>query len=102
MSQESSVANWKFLTSHGRVLLCIVDDPGLRLREMALRLGITERHVYGIIRDLERGGYITKERIGRRIRYHVHDRISLPEALRRDRTIGAVLGVLTRVDDQLR
>jgi hypothetical protein len=46
------VANWTFLTNHARVLLCIAHDPGVRLRDIAVSLGITERSAYGIVTDL--------------------------------------------------
>jgi len=46
------VASWSFLTSHAPVLLCIAHDPGVRLRDIAASVGITERSAYGIITDL--------------------------------------------------
>jgi predicted DNA-binding transcriptional regulator YafY len=81
-------------------LLCIADDSEVRLRDIAVNLGITERHVYGIVNDLTESGYLIKEKRGRRIHYVIQDRFSLPESLLQDRTIGAVLGVLTRRDEQ--
>jgi DNA-binding MarR family transcriptional regulator len=52
------VANWTFLTNHARVLPCIAHDPGVRLRDIAASLGITERSAYGIVTDLAEAGYI--------------------------------------------
>jgi hypothetical protein len=46
------VANWTFLTNHARVLLCIAHDPGVRLRDIAASLDITERSAYSIVTDL--------------------------------------------------
>lgn len=46
------MANWSFLTSHARVLMCIAHDPGARLRDIAACLGITERSACGIVADL--------------------------------------------------
>jgi hypothetical protein len=46
------MADWSFLTNHARVLLCIAHDPGVRLRDIAARVGITERSAYGIVTDL--------------------------------------------------
>jgi DNA-binding MarR family transcriptional regulator len=63
------VANWTFLTSHARVLLCIAHDPGVRLRDIAASVGITERSAYGIVTDLAEAGYIVKHKDGRRNRY---------------------------------
>ena len=56
------MANWSFLTNHARVMLCIAHDPGVRLRDIAAALGITERSAYGIVTDLTEGGYIVKEK----------------------------------------
>lgn len=72
-SQEgASESSWTFLSNHGYVLLCIAREPGLRLRELAQRVGITERAVQRIITDLEQGGYVSRAREGRRNRYEVH------------------------------
>ena len=46
------MANWSLLTSHARVLMCIANDPGARLRDIAASLGVTERSAYGIVADL--------------------------------------------------
>ncbi len=63
--------NGVFLTSHARALLCIADDPGVRLRDIAATLGITERSAFAIVSDLAAEGYVVKERDGRRNRYEV-------------------------------
>ena len=89
------MASWTFLTNHARVLLCIARDPGVRLREVAARLDITERSAYGIVSDLAEAGYILKERDGRRNRYQIQHHLPLPEALDRDQAIGDVLSVLS-------
>jgi DNA-binding MarR family transcriptional regulator len=60
---------WTFLTNHGHVLIAIAADPEARVRDIAERVGITERSVQGILDDLERGGYLERERVGRRNRY---------------------------------
>jgi Winged helix-turn-helix DNA-binding len=87
-------ANWTFLTNHGRVLLCIARDPGIRLRDIAATLGVTERSAYGIITDLADAGYIVKQRDGRRNRYQVQAHLPLPEPTSRERTIGEILALL--------
>jgi len=63
--------SWTFLTNHARVLLCIAHDPGVRLRDIAARLDITERSAYGIVTDLALAGYIVKQKDGRRNRYQI-------------------------------
>jgi DNA-binding IclR family transcriptional regulator len=89
-----AVANWTFLTNHARVLLCIAHDPGVRLRDIAARLGITERSAYGIVTDLTDAGYIVKRKDGRRNRYQIQTHLPLPESTSRERTVGEVLALL--------
>jgi hypothetical protein len=85
---------WTFLTNHAQVLLCIAGDPGMRLREIAARLGITERTTYGIVTDLAEGGYIVKQKTGRRNRYEIQSHLRLPEPTSRERTVGEILSLL--------
>src|SRR5436190_16930110 len=85
---------WSFLTNHARVLLCIAHDPGVRLRDIAARVGITERSAYGIVTDLTDAGYVVKHKDGRRNRYQIQVHLPLPEPDSRERTIGEVLALL--------
>ena len=89
------MASWTFLTHHARVLLLVAHDPGVRLRDIAASLNITERSAFGIITDLTEAGYVVKEKNGRRNRYHVQVHLPLPEPDARERTIGEILAVLT-------
>lgn len=89
------MTKWNFLTNHGRALLCIAHDPEVRLRDIAVTLGITERRAYGIVSDLTEAGYIVKEKEGRRNRYEIQKHLVLPEISERDQAIGEVLDVLT-------
>lgn len=89
-----ATASWTFLTNHARVLLCIARDPGVRLRDIAARLDITERSAYGIVTDLARAGYIVKQRDGRRNRYQIQEHLPLPESTSRGRTVGEILALL--------
>jgi hypothetical protein len=88
------VQSWSFLTNHARVLLCIAHDPGVRLREIAASLGMTERSAYGIVTDLTTAGYVVKEKDGRRNRYQIQAHLPLPEPGSRAPAIGEVLAVL--------
>lgn len=88
------MADWSFLTNHARVLLCIAHDPGVRLRDIATALGITERSVFGIVTGLADAGYVVKEKDGRRNRYHIQADLPLREPITRERTIGEVLELL--------
>jgi DNA-binding MarR family transcriptional regulator len=91
-------ASWTFLTNHARVLLCIARDPGVRLRDIAAGLDITERSAYGIVTDLTEAGYIVKQKDGRRNRYEIQEHLPLPEPTSRDRTVGEVLALLAGDD----
>ena len=88
------VAEWSFLTNHARVLVCIAHDPGVRLRDIAATLGITERTAYGIVTDLTEAGYVVKDKDGRRNRYQIQAHLPMREAVGRERTIGEVLELL--------
>jgi hypothetical protein len=90
------MTEWSFLTNHARVLVCIAHDPGVRLRDIAATVGITERAAYGIVTDLTTAGYVVKNRDSdaRRNRYQIQTHLPLPETIGRERTIGEVLDVL--------
>jgi predicted DNA-binding transcriptional regulator YafY len=94
------VAGWSFLTNHARVLLCIAHDPGVRLRDIAARTGVTERTAYGIVTDLTEAGYVVKHKDGRRNRYQIQAHLPLPENDSRESTIGEILALLTGADDE--
>jgi DNA-binding IclR family transcriptional regulator len=96
------MAKWSFLTNHARVLVCIAHDPGVRLRDIAATLGITERSAYGIVTDLTEGGYVVKEKDGRRNRYEIQAHLPLREAITQERTIGEVLDVLVETNARSR
>ena len=63
--------SWAFLTSHALVLLAVTADPDRRLEEIADEAGITRRRALSVLRDLERGGYIERTKVGRRNHYLV-------------------------------
>jgi len=89
------MTTWNFLTNHGRALLCIAQDPEVRLRDIAASLGITERRAFGIVDDLTEAGYVIKDKDGRRNRYQVQKHLPLPDAVEREQAIGQVLDLLT-------
>ena len=90
---------WSFLTNHARALQCIAHDPGVRLRDIATTLGITERSAFGIVNDLVTEGYVLKDKDGRRNRYKVQRHLPLREAMGRERSIGEVLAILVDGDE---
>jgi DNA-binding IclR family transcriptional regulator len=92
--EQLSEPQWTFLTNHAQVLLCVAQDPDVRLREVGERVGITERAAHRIVGELASAGYLSRERNGRRNRYTIHDQLNLPDALARSQRVGDLLGVL--------
>ena len=66
------MSEFSFITNHGLVLLAIAKRQRRTAREIGDAVGITERAIHRIIKDLERAGYITKTRVGRHNEYQVH------------------------------
>ena len=97
-SSERTAASprWTFLTNHSHVLILIHTNPDAVLREVALDVGITERAVQRIIQDLEAGGFIERERIGRRNRYNVLVDQPLRHPIESHRNIGDLLELISR------
>ncbi len=95
---DESRSSWAFLTNHAQVLVCIADEPGVRLRDISERVGITERAAHRIVAELADAGYITRERIGRRNAYLIHAERPLPDALARQKKVGDLLAVLASPD----
>ena len=95
--QQSPAAQrqWTFLSNHGHVLVCLATDPGSRLRDVAAKVGITERAVQKIVGDLEAAGVIERVRAGRRNSYKLHLSVPLRHPLEAHHTVAALLsGVL--------
>jgi DNA-binding MarR family transcriptional regulator len=87
---------WDFLTNHAHVLVCVSRDPGMRLRDVATSVGITERSAHRILSELVEDGYVLRERTGRRNVYRVETRRPLRHPLVEEREVGDLLGVLER------
>jgi len=96
------MTEWSFLTNHARVLVCIAHDPGVRLRDIATTVGITERSAYAIVTDLTAAGYVVKKKDidGRRNRYQIQTHLPLPEDIVGERTVGEVLDLLVSATAQ--
>ncbi len=97
-SNSDSPANprWTFLTNHSHVLVLLHKDPDTVLRQVALEVGITERAVQRIIQDLESGGVLERERIGRRNRYKVLVDQPLRNEIEAHRNIGDLLAIISK------
>ncbi len=85
---------WTFLTNHSHVLLCVVQEPEVRMREIAQLVGITERAVQRIIVDLERAGYLVRVRHGRRNRYEVREHLPLRHAVERHERVASLIALV--------
>lgn len=94
---EARKLTWTFLTNHAHVLVCIAEDPQVRARDIATRVGITERAAQSIIADLAADGYLTRTRIGRRNRYQIHPGLPLRHPLEADHSVGDLLRTLGRL-----
>jgi DNA-binding MarR family transcriptional regulator len=93
---EAISGRWDFLTNHAHVLLCVAHDSGIRLREIAASVGITERGAHKVLSQLVEEGYVLRERHGRRNRYKVKSGLPLRHPLVAEREVGELLGVLLR------
>lgn len=88
------LANWSFLTSHAQVLTYVGEHPESTGLGIAQAVGLTERAVRKILADLQAGGYVTSERVGRRNRYHVHADLELTVRGERTITVGQLIALL--------
>ncbi len=93
---ESSGSRWTFLTNHSHVLVLLHGEPDLVLREVAARVGITERAVQRIIHELEEDGFIERERVGRRNHYRVLTKEALRHPIESHRNIGDLLDLFSQ------
>jgi DNA-binding MarR family transcriptional regulator len=91
-SQEART--WTFLTNHAQVLLCLAEEPDVRLRDVAARVGITERATQRILAELVKAGYVQTERVGRRNRYTVDRQHAMRHSAQLGHDIGTLLEAL--------
>ena len=91
LSAEEAAHRWNFLSNHAHVLVCLSRDPDVVLREVAQRVGITERAVQRIVADLEAAQVIVREREGRRNHYRINGSIPLRHPLESHHTVAELL-----------
>ena len=92
-AERTGAAPWTFLTNHAHVLLCLAEDPDARLRDVAARVGITERAVQHIVADLEAAGVLARSRAGRRNHYELHGDVPLRHPVEAHRTVADLLAL---------
>ncbi len=90
----SKPVGWTFLTNHGHVLLCLAREPGLRICDIARRVGITQRCVQRILVELEAAGALSHEREGRCNRYHINLSCPLRHPLESHHSLRELLAML--------
>ncbi len=91
------MAEWTFITSHGRVLLVLASEPGLRVRDIAERVRLTERAVMQVLHDLREAGYVSARRDGRRAYYSVDPTLPMRSDPLKGKTVGEFLTLLADV-----
>ena len=91
----ATVPSWTFLTNHAHVLVCIAQNPEVRLAEIARLVGIGERAVHGIVQDLVDAGYVLRARSGRHNVYEVRFDQPLRHPLEAGHHLAEVFGPLT-------
>ena len=87
---------WLFVTSHASVLIEVDRDPDLTVREIAERVGLTERQAHRVLADLVEEGYLTREKIGRRNRYRVNHEVPMRHPAIAQNEVGQLLRALSR------
>jgi len=91
---------WTFLNNHALVLLCLAKKPDVTLREVAERVGITERAIQIIVRDLVECRVLYRERVGRRNRYRIDETQHLRHPLKDKHTVGELIGMLLDPEEE--
>lgn len=84
-------SSWMFFSNYAHVLVCLAKDPSARLRDVAERVGITERAAQRIVGHLEDAMVLTKERVGRRNHYRIDMECPLRHPLESHKTVGSLL-----------
>lgn len=97
MADPQARTGWTFLTNHAHVLMCLAEEADVRGRDIATRVGITERAAQAIVADLVAEGYVTRTREGRRNHYEVHPDAPLRHPLDNNHTVGELLVTLGRL-----
>lgn len=98
MSSPDREKNWRFLSNHTQVLLCLARDPDIRMRDIGDAVGITERAAQRIVNDLIESGHVQRERHGRRNRYTINPKGAMRHPAQRDQEIGELLAALRLTD----
>jgi DNA-binding MarR family transcriptional regulator len=94
MSSHEDAKPWRFVTNHTQVLLCIARDDDVRLRDVAEKVGITERAAQRIVADLVEAGFVERKKVGRRNHYSIERRAKMRHPAQVNQEIGELLDLL--------
>jgi hypothetical protein len=94
-TRDDDAPRWTFLTNHGHVLLCLAQAPGITLRDVAARVGVTERAVQRIVADLEGAGYLQRRRSGRQNEYDIDPEQPLRHPVEAHQRVQALIDLAT-------
>ncbi|NDH81269.1 MAG: ArsR family transcriptional regulator [Actinobacteria bacterium] len=95
MSKTVEMPEWTFLSNHGHVLIQISMNSESRVRDIAEAVGITERSALSILADLEKGDFISVERVGRRNTYRVNPHKNFRHPNEARKPIGALMKIFS-------
>ena len=95
MSTPSNPPGWTFLSNHTHVLVCLASDGDQTLREVAAKVGVTERAVQRIVAELEQAGVLRRTSDGRRNTYAIDADVPLRHPLESHCRIGDLLELVT-------
>ena len=90
------MGDWTVFSNHGHVLVCLAKNNEARLRDVAADVGITERAVQKIVRELQQGEFVSISKHGRCNRYEVNTRKNLRHPLQASCTVGELLKALAQ------
>src|ERR1044072_2803643 len=100
VTQAETPTEWRFLTNYGLTLVCIAADPGMRMRDIAEQVGITERAAHRIVNALGAAGHVSREREDRRTSYQARQAQPLRLPLQRDLQLGELLDAVLETRDR--
>ena len=92
------MSQWNFFTNYGHVIFLLGEEPRITVREIASRVGITERATQNIIHDLEKDGFIKIKKEGRNNVYRVVGRKKLRHDLEKHCRIDDLVRVINSKD----
>ena len=92
--EPSLTRGWTFITNHAQVLLALAQRPDLRVREIAAAAGITERHAYRMLRDLQNAGYVERRRDGRCNLYRIHPELAIGDPVLEEQSLRELLRLI--------